>query len=327
MAKNNARVAIAAAMLIALGVVPILVVWLDQPYYLVLFSRIMIFALAAVGLNLILGYGAMVSFGHAMYLGIGAYAVGILSFHGITNGWLQLAVALAIGLISALIVGAICLRTSGMAFIMITLAFAQMFFFLAVSLRQYGGDDGLPLAARSQFGRVDLNNGTVLFYAIYFVLLVTLYLIWRLIHSRFGMVLRGCKSNERRLITLGVPTLRYKLTAYVISALVCVIAGILLANLTRFCSPSYMQWQMSGELIVMTVLGGMGTLIGPLVGAATLLLIEEALSSFNFNLPWGIDAFVRDHWMGLLGLFILFVVLTLNKGIYGYFVARTARDG
>ena len=327
MAKNNARVAIAAAMLIALGVVPILAAWLDQPYYLVLFSRIMIFALAAVGLNLILGYGAMVSFGHAMYLGIGAYTVGILSFHGITNGWLHLAVALAIGLISALIVGAICLRTSGMAFIMITLAFAQMFFFLAVSLRQYGGDDGLPLAARSQFGGVDLNNGTVLFYAIYFVLLVTLYLIWRLIHSRFGMVLRGCKSNERRLITLGVPTLRYKLTAYVISALVCVIAGMLLANLTRFCSPSYMQWQMSGELIVMTVLGGMGTLIGPLVGAATLLLIEEALSSFNFNLPWGIDAFVRDHWMGLLGLFILLVALTLNKGIYGYFVARTARNG
>ena len=190
MAKNNARVAIAAAMLIALGVVPILAAWLDQPYYLVLVSRIMIFALAAVGLNLILGYGAMVSFGHAMYLGIGAYTVGILSFNGITNGWLHLAVALAIGLISALIVGAICLRTSGMAFIMITLAFAQMFFFLAVSLRQYGGDDGLPLAARSQFGSVDLNNGTVLFYAIYFVLLVTLYLIWRLIHSRFGMVLR-----------------------------------------------------------------------------------------------------------------------------------------
>ena len=190
MAKNNARVAIAAAMLIALGVVPILAAWLDQPYYLVLFSRIMIFALAAVGLNLILGYGAMVSFGHALYLGIGAYTVGILSFHGIINGWLHLAVALAIGLISALIVGAICLRTSGMAFIMITLAFAQMFFFLAVSLRQYGGDDGLPLAARSQFGGVDLNNGTVLFYAIYFVLLATLYLIWRLIHSRFGMVLR-----------------------------------------------------------------------------------------------------------------------------------------
>ena len=327
MAKNNARVAIVAAMLIALGVVPILAAWLDQPYYLILFSRIMIFALAAVGLNLILGYGAMVSFGHAMYLGIGAYAVGILGFHGVTNGWTQLAVALVIGLISALIVGAICLRTSGMAFIMITLAFAQMFFFLAVSLRQYGGDDGLPLAARSQFGSVDFNNGTTLFYAIYFVLLASLYLMWRLIHSRFGMVLRGCKSNEWRLITLGVPTLRYKLTAYVISALVCVIAGMLLANLTRFCSPSYMQWQMSGELIVMTVLGGMGTLIGPVVGAATLLLIEEALSSFNFNLPWGIDAFVRDHWMGLLGLFILFVVLTLNKGIYGYFVARTARNG
>lgn len=324
MGSFSPRALAAAAILIALAAVPVLVAVIEQPFYLTLFSRIMIFGLAALGLNLILGYGAMVSFGHAMYLGIGAYAVGILTFHGIGSGWAHLAAALLIGLIAAILVGLVCLRTTGIAFIMITLAFAQMFFFLAVSLKQYGGDDGLSIASRSAFGYVNLDNATLLYYVIYGVLLATLYGAWRLVHSRFGMVLRGCKANERRMISLGVPTLRYKLTAYVISAQVCVIAGVLLANLTRFSSPSYMQWQVSGELIVMAVLGGMGTLLGPVAGAATLLVIEEVLSSFELGLPWEIDPFIRDHWMGLLGLFIVLVVLTLKRGVYGFLATRGA---
>jgi branched-chain amino acid transport system permease protein len=275
-----------------------------------------VFALAALSLNFILGFGGLVSFGHAMYMGIGAYAVGILAHHGVHNGWVQLAAGLGAGAVVALAVGAICLRTSGMAFIMITLAFAQMLFFLGVSLRDYGGDDGLQIPNRSDFGLFSLANGTVLYYVTFALLVGVLYLLHRLVHSRFGMVLRGCKSNERRMKALGFPTLRYKLVAYVISALVCVLAGVLLGNLTRFVAPAYMAWTVSGELIVITVLGGLGTLFGPVVGAAALLLLEEVLSSFSVGVPW-LDKFLSQHWLALIGLFIVLVVLVLKQGLYG----------
>lgn len=303
------------------GLVPVASALAAQPFYVTLFTRIMIFALAALGLNLILGYGALVSFGHAMYMGIGAYAVGILSFHGLSSGWLHLLVALGVGGVIALAVGAICLRTAGMAFIMITLAFAQMFFFLGVSLREYGGDDGLQLAQRSDFGLFGLSNPVVLYYLTYGLLLAVLFALYRLVHSRFGMVLRGCKSNEQRMKALGFPTLRYKLAAYVISALICVLAGALLANLTRFVAPSYMAWTVSGELIVMIVLGGMGTLFGPVVGAAALLVLEELLSSFKMGVGW-LDTLVGQHWLAFIGLFIVGVVLVLKQGLYGRLSAR-----
>jgi branched-chain amino acid transport system permease protein len=315
---------IAGGVLLLLGAVPLLAAAFNQPFYVTLFTRILIFALAALGLNLILGFGAMVSFGHAMYMGIGAYAVGILSFHGVGNGWAQLAVALAAGSVVALAVGAICLRTSGMAFIMITLAFAQMLFFLAVSLKDYGGDDGLPIAARSDFGLFSLAQANTLYYTAYGLLLAVLFGLHRLLGARFGMVLRGCKSNERRMAALGFPTLRYKLAAYVISALVCVLAGVLLANLTRFVAPAYMAWTVSGELIVMAVLGGLGTLVGPIVGAAGLLVLEELLSSLKVGVP-AVDALINAHWLALIGLFIVLVVLVLKQGLYGWVVAREGR--
>ena len=239
----------AGALLAGLALVPVIAALIEEPYYVTLFTRVVILALAAVGLNLILGYGALVSFGHAMYIGIGAYAVGILAFHGVGNGWVQLAVALAVGAVVAAVIGLICLRTSGMAFIMITLAFAQMFYFLAISLKQYGGDDGLTIAARSDFGLFTLASNTVLYYFAFGLLVACLIAFNRLVHSRFGMVLRGCRGNERRMAALGFPVLRYKLTAYVISALVCVVAGVLLANLAKFAAPSYMAWQASGDLI------------------------------------------------------------------------------
>ena len=323
MVELTPRRVVAAAVLVALGAVPLLAAWFNQPFYVTLFTRILIFALAATGLNLILGYGAMVSFGHAMYMGVGAYAVGILSHHGVGNGFVQLLAALVAGGVLALAVGAICLRTGGMAFIMITLAFAQMLFFLAVSLKEYGGDDGLPVAARSDFGFFSLADNNSLYYATYGLLLATLLIFYRLIHARFGVVLRGCKSNERRMAALGFPTLRYKLTAYVISALVCVLAGMLLANLTRFVAPAYMAWTVSGELIVMIVLGGLGTLIGPVVGAVALLALEEVLSSLKVGVP-AIDYVINQHWLALIGLFIVFVVLALKQGLYGWI---TARDG
>jgi branched-chain amino acid transport system permease protein len=212
------------------------------------------------------------------------------------------------------------------AFIMITLAFAQMFYFLAVSLKAFGGDDGLPLNARSDFGLVDLGNNVALYYVIFGVLVGTLYGFYRLIHAKFGMALRGCRMNERRMSAIGFPTWRYKLTAYVISALVCVLAGVLLANLTKFVSPSYMQWTVSGELIVMVVLGGMGTLMGPVIGAAVWLLLEELLSSGKWDLPGGFDALLSSHWLGLMGFFVLIVTLALKQGLYGYLVGREGRS-
>ena len=316
------RVWVATAVIVLLALVPLVATLAGQLFYVTMVSRVMIFALAALGLNLILGYGAMVSFGHALYVGIGAYAVGILSFHGITNGYAHVAVALGAGLVLATVVGLVCLRASGIAFIMITLAFGQMFYFLAVSLKKYGGDDGYGIATRSDFAIIDLNDNVVFYYVIYGVLMTILFVFFRLIHSRFGMVLRGCKQNERRMRALGFPTLAFRLIAYVISALTCVLAGVLLANLTRFVSPSYMQWSASGDILLMAVLGGVGTLIGPIIGAGVWLALEEVLSSFSVGLPWGIDEFVRNHWMIVLGTFVIIVAIGLKEGLYGYLVER-----
>jgi len=311
--RVQSRHVVATLLLVGLALVPVISAAIEQPFYVTLFTRVVIFALAAVGLNLILGYGALVSFGHAMYIGIGAYAVGILAHHGVGNGWVQIGVALAVGAMAAVVIGLVCLRTSGMAFIMITLAFAQMFYFLCISLKQYGGDDGLTINARSDFGLFSLTSNTVLYYFALVLLVACLVLFQRLVHSRFGMVLRGCRSNERRMAALGFPTLRYKLTAYVISALVCVVAGVLLANLTKFAAPSYMAWQASGDLIVMIVLGGMGTLVGPVAGAVALLIFEEILAGWT------------THWMIVLGPVIVLIVLTAKKGLYGFLVDRDAR--
>ena len=309
----GAREIFGVVLLVGLALVPLISAAISQPFYVTLFTRIVIYALAALGLNLILGYGALVSFGHALYLGIGAYAVGILSFHGVDNGWAHLGAALGAGAGVAVVIGFVCLRTSGMAFIMITLAFAQMFYFLAVGLRQYGGDDGMTIAGRSDFGLFTLASNNALYYFAFVLLLLCLFAFRRLVDARFGMVLRGCRSNERRMAAMGFPTLRYKLTAYVISALVCVVAGVLLANLTKFASPSTMSWQTSGELIVMIVLGGMGTLIGPVAGAAALLLLEEVLAG------------VTQHWMVILGPLIVLIVLVAKKGLYGYIALWDAR--
>lgn len=303
----------AGALLAGLALLPPVALALGESYYVTLFTRILIFALAAVGLNLILGFGGLVSFGHAMYIGIGAYAVGILSFYGVSSGWLQVAAALAFGAAVAVVIGLVCLRTSGMAFIMITLAFAQMLYFLAISLKQFGGDDGLTIASRSDFGLFTLTSNVALYYAAFALLALALAGSARLVESRFGMVLRGCRDNERRMAALGFPTLRYKLTAYVISALVCVLAGVLLANLTKFAAPSYMAWQASGDLIVMIVLGGMGTVVGPVAGAVALLVFEEILAGWT------------THWMIVLGPAIVLIVLTAKKGLYGWLVERDAK--
>jgi branched-chain amino acid transport system permease protein len=310
MTKLSARAWVASAVLLALFLLPIYAAITNDTYSLTLASRILIFAIAATSLNILIGYVGLVSFGHALYFMLGAYVVGLMQFHGLTNGWAQLAVATVAAVVIALITGWVCLRTSGMGFIMITLAFAQMFFFLGVSLKEYGGDDGMRLDARSVLLPFDLAKGEQLYGIILLVLVLTLWLKHRLIESRFGYVLRGIKSNERRMIALGYPTLRYKLGAMVIAACICSAAGFLLANLTSYTSPAYGAWNISGELIVIVVLGGMGTLFGPLVGAIALLLFEELLKSTP-------NAWITQHWQLIMGAAIVLIVLVAKHGIYG----------
>jgi branched-chain amino acid transport system permease protein len=301
----NPRIFLTALMLLMLGLAPVYAAVYSEPFYLTLFGRIVIFAIAASSLNLILGYGGMVSFGHALYFGLGSYVVAIAATHGIESGWIQLGIVLSICAVIGFLTGFVSLRTNGIAFIMITLAFSQMFFFLFVSLKQYGGDDGLPLAARSNFGFIDLANNTVLYYLALAVLFIVLWIGNHVIHSRFGMVLRGSKSNERRMKALGFPTLRYKLTAYVISTMICGVAGMLFGNLSNFVSPSYLSWTTSGDLIVMVMLGGVATLVGPVWGAVAFLLIEETFKSLT------------DHSMLYTGALILIIVLVSKRGLYG----------
>jgi len=314
---------VGAVVLILLALVPVFAAMVGQAFYVTLFTRILIYALAALALNFVLGFGGLVSFGHALYMGLGAYAVGILSFHGIGNGWLHLGTALVAGAAFAAVIGSVVVRTGGMTFIMITLAFAQMGYFLAVSLKQYGGDDGLTIEARSRFGIFDLSNNSVLYYAVFACLLGTLWLFHRMLGARFGYVLRGIKSNERRMLALGFPTFRYKLSAYVVSAVVCTLAGFFLANFTKFASPSYMQWSVSGELIVIIVLGGMASLIGPIVGAVLFLLLEEFLQGFKPGLVPGLEEIVNKHWQLVIGLFVIVVILYAKRGIYGFVAGRS----
>ncbi|WP_019938675.1 ATP-binding cassette domain-containing protein [Bordetella sp. FB-8] len=303
--KFNLRIAVPLALLAALALVPAYAQFAQQPFYLILFGRIVIFAIAALSLDLIIGYGGMVSFGHALFLGLGAYTVAILSYHGIDNGFAHLAVTLLLCAGVGMVTGVISLRTTGIAFIMITLAFAQMFYFLAVSLRQYGGDDGLPVNAGSRFGGVTLDNPTTLYYTAFVVLCLCLWAGRRLVQARLGMVVRGARQNNRRMRALGFPTLRYKLVAYVVSAMVCGVAGMLYANLTHFVSPAYMAWTSSGEMIVMVVLGGLGSFYGPLLGTTAMLLTEEGLKALT------------EHWMIIFGPLILVSVLLSRRGLYG----------
>lgn len=301
--------------LAVLAVFPLITGLLDQPYYLDIAMRMMCLAIAALSLNLALGYGGMISFGHAAFIGIGAYAVGIPAFYGEYSGFVQFPLAILAAALFALITGAVCLRTRGVYFIMITLAFAQMAFFALVSIEEYGGDDGLVIDTRSQFaGLIDIEQTTSLYYLILAALIGSLYLVKRIVASRFGRVIRGAKSNDARLRAIGFDSYKYRLTCYVISGALCGLAGALLGNFTGFISPDMMDWTRSGELIFMVVLGGAGSLFGPVLGAAAFLILEEALSSLTI------------HWKIIFGPFLIVMVLYGRGGIDGFLRGR-AGDG
>jgi branched-chain amino acid transport system permease protein len=304
------RIALTAVLLAGLALLPLYTVFTGNTFVVTLFTRVLILAIAAVSLNLITGYGGMVSFGHAAYLGIGGYAVGILAAEGINSGLVQWPAAIVASSLYALVVGALSLRTRGVYFIMITLAFAQMIYYVASGLARYGGDDGLTIYKRSTFPAIDLNNKTVFYYLCFALLLASIYLVWRLINSRFGLVIRGARSNERRMRAIGFPTFRYKLVCFVIAGALCGLSGALLANHTNFISPALMHWTRSGDLIVMVVLGGLGTLFGPLIGAVTFLLLEEGLSR------------VTEYPDLILGPMLLLVAIYVHGGIGGLLAGR-----
>ena len=311
LSPRSPRVIAGTLFLLLLALVPLVSEAIGEAYYVTLVTRILIFGLAATSLNLILGYGGLVSFGHALYLGVGAYSVGLLSYYGVSNGWIHLAVAIVLSALVSLLTGLVCMRTSGIAFIMITLAFAQMFYFLGISLKQYGGDDGLNIALRSDFGPLlSINTNIGLYYFAFGLMALTLYLSWRFVHARFGRLLRGTKSNIRRMKVLGFPVLRYQVAAYVLSGSVCGVAGLLLGNFAKFTSPAYMYWTVSGDLIVMVILGGIATVMGPLVGAAIYVVLETVLSGYT------------QHWMAVLGPIIVLIALTANRGVWGLLPAR-----
>jgi branched-chain amino acid transport system permease protein len=295
-----------AVLLLALVLLPVYVELGGSRFLLTLFTRILILAMAAVSLNLILGYGGMMSFGHAAYIGIGGYAVGMLAHEGIYTGFVQWPVALAASALFALVIGALSLRTRGVYFIMITLAFAQMAYYVVAGLARYGGDDGLTIYKRSQFFEpLNLSSKVQFYYLCVALLYASIYLVWRIVNSRFGLVIQGARSNDTRMRAIGFPTYRYKLVCFVISGTLCGLAGALLANHTDFVSPAMMYWTRSGDLIIMVVLGGMGSVIGPVFGAVALLVLEEVLSG------------ITEYWQIILGPLLLLVVLFARGGIDG----------
>jgi branched-chain amino acid transport system permease protein len=286
--------------------------------------------MAAVSLDLIIGYGGMVSLGHAAFFGLGAYTVAIFSFHsfegtpilswpmiihGQTAGWLVWPLAMGISALLAGFIGALSLRTSGMHFIMITLAFAQMLYYFFISLEVYGGDDGLSLFERNTLPGMDLGMDVPFYYLCLALLSGVIFLTQRLVNSRFGMVIRGSRENDNRMQALGFPIFRYKLVCFIIAGAIAGLAGALIANQTEYVSPGLMHWTRSGEILIMVLLGGMGTLFGPVLGAVTLLLLEEVLAMYT------------EHWMVYLGPFLILVALFTKGGIYGIFTGRGQANG
>jgi branched-chain amino acid transport system permease protein len=272
-------------------------------FYQGLLTKIMVYALAASSLNLILGYGGMVSFGHAAYFGLGAYTVAILMREGVTSAWVIWVAAVGLSGLLALLIGVISLRTRGVYFIMITLAFAQMIYYLVVSFKQYGGEDGLR-ARRPEFGLFELND-TTLYYLTLGVLLAALYLMHRLVHSRFGRVLQAIRENESRALALGYPVFRFQLVAFVLAGAIAGLAGVLMAHYTQYVSPSLLAWQQSGHLMMMVILGGVGQFWGGVLGAAVLSLVEEVLQDLTI------------HWQLGVGVILLLIVLFAPQGLAG----------
>lgn len=276
-------------------------------FYVSFVRRILIFALAASALNLVLGYGGLVALGHAAFFGAGAYVVGIMADAGIYAAWVVWPVAMALAALLACITGAISLRTKGVYFIMITLAFAQMIYYLFISLRQYGGEDGMNLYDYSSLPGLDLSNDVQFYYVVLAIVVVAFLVFKQLMESRFGHALRGAKENPSRMQALGYPVYGIQLVAYTLSGALMGLAGALLANHNLFVSPSLMHWTQSADLIIMVLVGGMGLMFGGVAGAAVLLVLEEVLRNWT------------EFWHLPLGVLLLIVVFAAPQGLASWF--------
>ena len=313
-AQKNIVLALTAVLLAGL---PYLADGLAMPDLVSLGTQIAIYAIAAIGLDLLIGYTGLSSFGHAGFFGLGGYVVGILAFHaaegtaflglvpGTTEAWVAWPAAILVSALAALAIGVLSLRTSGVSFIMITLAFAQMLFYLFVSLKTYGGDDGLGFRRRNGVPWLNPRDDVAFYYVCVVVLLIVLALCHRVVRSRFGLVLLGIKQNERRMAAIGLDAAPYKLAVFTLAGAIAGIAGALQANLLRFVSPDMLHWTMSGDFMVMVVLGGVGSLVGPVFGAAAMVLLQSWLAQWT------------EHWMIVMGPVLVAVILLTRRGIWG----------
>lgn len=299
--------------LLLLLVFPLVAPALNLDFYVSFVRRVLIFALAATSLNFILGYGGMVALGHAAFFGAGAYVVAILSVQGVSQALIAWPVAMFVAGALAFVIGLISLRTRGVYFIMITLAFAQMVFYLFISLRQYGGEDGINLAGPSLLPGLSLADDRTFYYVVLCVVLACLWWLNRLIQARFGQALQGIRENELRMEALGYPVFRIKLLAFVIAGVMAGLAGALLASHNQFVSPSLMHWTASANLIIMVIVGGIGLRYGGLVGAAVMLWLEEVLRLYT------------DYWHLPLGVLLLVIVLFAPRGLAGMFKQGVVR--
>ena len=309
-------------------VLPLVAQSMDQPYYISFASRVLIYALAATSLNLLLGYGGMISFGHAAFTGAGAYSAGILLVEGVTNAWVGWAAAMSVSALLALAIGALSLRTRGVYFIMITLAFAQMAYYLVVSMKAYGGEEGLNLTLRPAPGfGVDLRDDLTFYYAVLGWLALALVLIERLVGARFGRAMLAIRENETRAEAIGFPVYRCKLILFVIAGAFGGLAGSLLATQNNYVNPSILHWTQSGTLMIMVILGGVGHRYGGLIGAAVLLVMEELLA--NHRIAWlaAIAPNYQQHSLLAVGLILLSIVLFAPRGLAGLFARKGRGNG
>jgi branched-chain amino acid transport system permease protein len=309
---DRARAALPWLLLVLAVAFPWLAQATGHEFYIGVARRIFIFALAASSLNLVLGFGGMVSLGHAAFFGIGAYVVGVLMVEGIASALIAWPLAIAMASLFGVAIGAVSLRTRGVYFIMITLAFAQMVYYVAVGLKTYGGDDGLSLPARSALPGIDLASDIAFYYVVLAILAAASFTLNRLIDSRFGRALVGIRENESRMEAIGFATFRIRLIAFVIAGALAGLAGALFANHNSFVSPTLLHWTQSATLVIMVILGGIGYRYGGVLGAAVLLLLEEVLSQYT------------EHWHLALGVLLLIVVFAAPRGLAGLIDRRAS---
>jgi len=303
--RTLARAALATAIVLSLAL-PWLLDTLGSSFYISFAGRVLVYAIAATSLNLVLGYGGMVSFGHAAFVGLGAYVTGVMISEGALNGAAHLLATLLITGAAAALIGAISLRTRGVYFIMITLAFAQMLFYLANSIKGYGGDEGLNIRARSAiaFG-LQLKDPTTFYYVALAVLAACLYALSRFVPSRLGRAVLAIRDDEQRAEALGFATFKLRWLVFVVAGMVAGVAGALSVNQQGYVSPNVLHWTQSGTLMVMVILGGVATPWGGVLGAAALLLLQEVLSAYT------------PHWEFWTGWVLLAVVLFARQGLAG----------